>query len=506
MKKTISAILILAMVFTMVFSFTGIGFAADKTEIRQAYEATAEYLLENDDPELAWYLNLWSALPLKLSGLLTEADEQAFRDWAEAYVVEKEGKLTTTYTPLPDGGMSEKDNGQYTEFSKMVILCCEFGMDPRNIGGYDIVEPLAHISKISRQGINGPIWAMMALDRAGYDFTETAPDLVTEEVLINYMLNNQLADGGWAFTGTKADPDITGMAVVALSAHKDDSKVKEALNRAVECMKAMELSDGGFATVMETGAEPTSTSESDAQIIAALCLLGIDPFEDDSFIKKGSSPIDDLMSYYTNNGTFRHVKSNSKSNYLATCQAFYALAHYYKYIVKTTQQEEIDETLAAHSYVLKISKLRSYIAELKSVIDEYISSVDTYKEQAEKYKEEADQYKAEAQKYKITAQKNGIKATNINLSVSKVTVSGSKVAKLTFSKSGSYGIDSFKIYRSTKADSGFTVLVTKKSTVKTYKDTKVKKGKTYYYKVRGVKKVDGTTVYTQCSPVISITF
>ena len=145
------------------------------------------------------------------------------------------------------------------------------------------------------------------------------------------------------------------------------------------------------------------------------------------------------------------------------------------------------------------------------MIAEYISEIDTYKAQADQYKAEADEsktladkYKAEAEKYKTLATKNGINATNVNLSVSQVKVSGKPAAKLNWSKTGSYSIAKYQVYRSTKADSGFKLLTTVKSSVKTYKDTTVKKGKTYYYKVRAYKTVDGNKVYTQWSPVISL--
>ena len=139
----------------MVFSGSAMAFVADKTDLRQAYDATANYLLSNKDAN--WCESLWSAFPLKLSGLLTEAQEEEFRTWAEGYVAEKKGELTVTYNEGPNGELIKRDSGQYTEFSKMVILCCEFGMDPRNVGGYNIVDPLANMNKVVKQGINGPI-------------------------------------------------------------------------------------------------------------------------------------------------------------------------------------------------------------------------------------------------------------------------------------------------------------------------------------------------------------
>ena len=511
MKRVLSCLLVLTISFVMVFSFAVTGFAAEKTQLRQAYEKTAEYILSSSD----WYESFWPTFSLSIAGVLSDSQKDQVVSWIEDYINEKKGKLTTVQTPLPDGSMGEKDGGQYTEFSKMIILCEEFGLDPRNVGldpesaegkGYNIVDPMARYSKIIGQGLNGAIWALMALDRSGYEFSDEAmhnnngevyADLVTQETLLNNLLRAQLDDGGWAYTGKKADPDMTGMAVVALAPHREDSNVSEALDRALECMKSMQFGDGGFATVMENGASPTSTSESDSQIIAALCLLDIDPFSNEGFIKNGNSPLDDLYSYYySKTGGFKHVHSEKKANGLATSQAYYALAHYYRYISEQTEMEEIEEEKASAAYIYRIRSMRTYIEELKATIEDYVA-----KEAA--YKSDIESYKAEVEKYKTQATINGVNATNITLSCSKVTESGKKVIKLKWSKKGSYKLDKYQIYRSLKEGSGYKLLATKKSSVSTYKDTSAKSGKTYYYKVRGFRTINDKKYYTQWSAVVS---
>ena len=62
----------------------------------------------------------------------------------------------------------------------------------------------------------------------------------------------------------------------------------------------------------------------------ALTSLGIDPAEDARFIKNGSSVLDALASSYSD-GAFRHtLTSEAADNGIATEQAYYALASYYR--------------------------------------------------------------------------------------------------------------------------------------------------------------------------------
>ena len=80
---------------------------------------------------------------------------------------------------------------------------------------------------------------------------------------------------------------------------------------------------------------------------------------------------------------------------------------------------------------------------------------------------------------------------------------GSKNATVTWKKVN--GADGYQIQRSTKKSSGFKTVktVTKGSTVK-YKNTKLKSGKTYYYKVRAYKEISGVKYYGKWSAVKNI--
>ena len=75
-----------------------------------------------------------------------------------------------------------------------------------------------------------------------------------------------------------------------------------------------------------------------------------------------------------------------------------------------------------------------------------------------------------------------------------VTVKWKKVSNAT----------SYQIYRATSKDGTYTKVATVGSKTLSYKNSKLTKGKTYYYKVRAIRKMNSTTLYSPYSAVKSI--
>ena len=178
------------------------------------------------------------------------------------------------------------------------------------------------MDKVTYQGLNGAIFALIALDSAGYEVPAAAEgaDQTSREALVAYILDKQLSDGGWALSGDSADPDMTAMAVQALAAYRDDAAVQAAVDKAVQTLSDMQLSDGGYSSW------GTVNSESCAQVIIALTTLGIDPAKDSRFIKYGLSLLDALCAYYKDGG-FCHTRDGAADD-IATEQALCALTAY----------------------------------------------------------------------------------------------------------------------------------------------------------------------------------
>ena len=214
---------------------------------------------------------------------------------------------------------------KYTEYSRVILSLTSIGSDVTNVGSYNLLNYLSDFNKVKRQGINGPIWALIALDSNNYEIptNENPSNQTTRENLIEYIISKELSNGGWALIGNTPDPDITAMAVTSLAKYYNSNKeVKKSVDSAITALTKMQNSSGEFSSF------GTVNSESTSQVIVALCSLGINPDTDKRFIKNGKSLVDILLSYYVGNG-FSHTKG-SNYNQMATEQGFYALVAYYR--------------------------------------------------------------------------------------------------------------------------------------------------------------------------------
>lgn len=296
---------------------------ADVTAVdyTQALGDTLVYLRKTaDDPQ---YEAEWNVMTLARCGYEDEAWYGEYYDNIVKYVqscVEETGSL-------------KLDKKQYkgTDNSRVILALTAIGADATDVGGYNLLEPLADMNYVTTQGINGPVFALIAFDTVGYDIPKL-PDgsdgvQTTREGLVEYILGRELPSGGWAFSGSNADPDMTGMTIQALAPYyKSNTEVKTAVDRALDVMSGLQKDDGGFASW------GTVNSESCAQVICGLLDIGRDAGTDKAFVKNGHSVLDALMGFYVASaGGFAHyVKQNGELavNGMASQQAGYALAAY----------------------------------------------------------------------------------------------------------------------------------------------------------------------------------
>ena len=211
---------------------------------------------------------------------------------------------------------------KYTEYSRVILALTAIGRDPSNVAGYNLLMPLGDFEKTIWQGLNGPIWALIALDSGNYEIPKnpSAKTQATRQLYIDEILNNQMKDGGWSLTGTgESDVDITAMALQALAKYQDQKAVKTATDSALTWLSKNQDSKGGYASW------GTTNVESVAQVIVALCELGMD-LNDSRFVKNGHTLTENLLSFRQSNGGFYHVLDGSDgNNQMSAEQGFYAL-------------------------------------------------------------------------------------------------------------------------------------------------------------------------------------
>ena len=208
-----------------------------------------------------------------------------------------------------------------TENSRIILALTAMGKDVTDVDGHNLLQGIADMKYLKKQGINGPIWALIAFDSHNYEIPD-APEgavQVTRENLIEAILADQLEDGGWRITGEQADPDMTAMALLALAPYcEKNEEVRAAADKALTLLSALQMKDGRF------GSWGTANAESCAQVLTALTALGIDPLTDARFIKNGRTVVDALGSYFVEGGGFRHLAGGER-NGMSTEQGYYAL-------------------------------------------------------------------------------------------------------------------------------------------------------------------------------------
>ena len=302
--KRISAwILTLAILLTLTVP------ALAASSVQSEMQGSAAYMVSAvKAPEVGSIGGEWAVIGLARSGYSVPADY-----YDEYYTrVEK-------YVKNCNGVLHDR---KYTEYSRVILALTAIGRDPSKVAGYNLLTPLGDFEKTIWQGLNGPIWALIALDSGNYEIPKNpaAKTQATRQLYIDEILNNQMKDGGWSLTGTgDSDVDITAMALQALAKYQDQKAVKAATDSALSWLSKNQDSKGGFASW------GTTNVESVAQVVVAFCELGMD-LNDSRFVKNGHGLVENLLSFRQSNGGFYHVMDGSDgNNQMSAEQGFYAL-------------------------------------------------------------------------------------------------------------------------------------------------------------------------------------
>lgn len=332
-KKICAIFLSFVIAFGFTLSSSLESYAYSRQKLNKSMQETAALMYRTiPEPVVASIGGEWTVLSLARSGI--KVPKKYYEDYykrVEKTVKDAKGILHRM---------------KFTEYSRVILALTAINKDVTNVGGYNLLSYLSDFDNVKKQGINGPIFALIAFDTGNYDIPidKNASVQTTRQGIIDFILDKEIHKGtskagGWALSGTDPDPDITFMAIQSLANYMDQKEVKEAVDRALKIMSKKQLSTGGY------NSWGTENCESTAQAIVALTALGIDIDTDSRFIKtdkKGNKNtlMDGMMQFYCKGGGFAHVNegydggggSGTGLNAMATDQGMYALDAYYRYI------------------------------------------------------------------------------------------------------------------------------------------------------------------------------
>ena len=308
----------------------------------------------------------WTVFFLGRLGI--DDDYSAFLAKANTYVKEK-------YDENPTFGLS---NSKPTEWQRLAIAVQAAKGDAVAVGGKNLIADGVYNcilgDKLWEQGINSMVWGLLALDTKGYEIPEGAK--YTREDIIQHILNEQKRNGGWAFGGTKADADMTAMAIYALAPYyASNAEVKSAVDKGLDILRNKVSADGDLYSEQPNGisTEEVYNCESTAQAIMAFAAMGIDPVSITN-AETGKSLFDGLMKYYmTGTGGFKHKTDDKEADLMPTDQAMEAIAAYL-YYKEGLSVYDFRAKANTTQYVAQADNGSVFTAEAGSAADLYVGA------------------------------------------------------------------------------------------------------------------------------------
>lgn len=230
-------------------------------------------IVENTpDPSVSSIGGEWAVVALARSGYnMPDGYYDSYRQKAAEYI-------------------NEGNARRYTDYSRITLALSALGYNAAAA-----VEYLNDFDKVVSQGINGAVYALIALDSKEYNSDLRAKYL-------EFILEKQHADGGFGLSDD-SDIDVTAMTLQALANYSDDENVQNVIRKALQYLDVQNI----------------VTSESASQAVIAMCAIGqsADKYEAE------------LMKYYKD-GMFEHEIGGGE-NIMATEQAACALAALKRY-------------------------------------------------------------------------------------------------------------------------------------------------------------------------------
>ena len=306
--KWIAAILAVVMVFALAMPVL----AFENEDQTQLFEMLQSQTQQVTAPTVSQTGGEWLIIALARSGAPVPAG------YYDTYYQNVEKKLREN-----GGVLSSTKN---TEYSRVILALTAIGKDPRNVAGYDLTQPLADYDKTIRQGVNGAIFALIALNSGGYEMPKAAAGTrqATKEMYLSYILSAQNKDGGFGLAaGSASGVDLTAMAVQALAGMDDSAKAQKALQKALKYLGEQQTGEGGYRDYDGLNAEST------AQVIIAL-RSSEDSWTEKEFPAGTEGMLDSLMEFAVSGKGFSHLRDPLRVDPFASEQGLLALTSEYR--------------------------------------------------------------------------------------------------------------------------------------------------------------------------------
>jgi hypothetical protein len=338
MGRTVSRIIFSKVICTILALFFGISLAVPSTAKAAHNDYTPDDLFSIIEGIVNWKkVDYGSAAHdgLMNSGFLANAGTSAVDWYAIAlgrlgYADDYNGYLAVLKEHVTERySTSEKlDANKATEWHRIGLAVLSAGGDPTAFGVDPHGQPVDLVADgsynrdpdtpLDNQGLNGYIFGLLLMDALRYKIPPGAQN--TRDDIIAALLAAQSADGGFSLIGGESAADLTAMAIQALAPYYNSQQtypagenqkagtVRKAIDEALAYLSAQQLVDGDFGSFDNAGSEAT------AQVIIALCSLGIDPVNDVRFIKNNNNLLDGLIKYRQADGGFIHSFTHDADN------------------------------------------------------------------------------------------------------------------------------------------------------------------------------------------------
>lgn len=256
-----------------------------------------------------------------------------------AYYKKMEDKFKETYTS------EEVLAAAYASAINPLSLALKnMDRDPINFAGFDLIK--SHTYNMPNASVAGSYaWADMLILMA--DVTLPTDALNTKESLIAKYAATQNKAGGWAYGDSydaKADVDTIAMVIEGLMPYYNTDTlydgnplgaiegekvkkvtVKEICDKAFDAMMTCQNEDGTFNSFYGN-----ISSNSTALALRAAASFKVDLLKDERFIKNGKNLVEVVLSFQNEDGGFRAMKEEGKSDSFATNDCIKALTAAHK--------------------------------------------------------------------------------------------------------------------------------------------------------------------------------